>query len=119
MPESLKKNIIYSLETLCTLEGLERNQLILFTAAGTIYGDVVVNDDDVADHVTSENLLQKIIEQSTKTYKEENGIDGPVSGNDGYVFLKNVTILNGNRTNIPCLVVFIDQIVAAAVGNID
>ena len=98
------------------------NQLILITAAGTIIGELINDSDEEKSEFSSTDFIAKFIENTATDYKKEHEIpeDQWLTGNDGCVVLKNVTIRNGSSTtNLPVLAVFFDQIIAASVGNLN
>lgn len=117
--DSLKKCIITIFSNMPSIDGLEKNKVMLVTAAGIIYGTPAVLDDDLNDPA---NLLCKSVKTFADAYREHNNIPDNtfLDGNDGAVTLKDVTICSENfKINTPFLCVFFDQIIGVSLGNID
>lgn len=113
---SIKKYIINSYSVIPTMEGFEKNSIIVVTAAGIIYGDVVLKNE--------EDNTVKLISKTTKiivdNFKKEVGLEEEQSlpGNEGFFQLKNVSLLsNGVTTKLPILNIFYDQVIAFTVGS--
>jgi len=111
--DTLKKNIITSYGAIPFVEGMERNELILFTAAGRIHGTMPKDDTD--------SYIVRVIGELAQDYRDERKIPDDVllDGNDGFLILENVTLYKDSTTiNFPSLTVFFDQIIAVTIGNI-
>ena len=117
--ESLKKYLIRCFKKMPTIDGMEKNSVILFTSAGIICGTPVGITDDVSNPA---DFLTETMKKLVKSYRDDNNISDEafLDGNDGCVALKNVTIQNDQqKLNIPFLCVFIDQIVGVSIGSFD
>lgn len=109
MMDSLKKTIIRTLAMAPQIDMLTNNQVILTTAAGVIAGTMVEENSEKQGDVIFSTML--------KTIKEKYEAD--IEGNDGYMLLSDVTVINGNtRTNFEHMIVFYDQIIGVTLGTI-
>ena len=109
---TLKKMVINDLSLLSLPSEFGKNQLILITAAGIISGELPEDSDEEKNDFSSVDVISKFIGKIGTDYKKEYEIpdDQWISGNDGYVVLKNVTIRNGScTTNVPVLAVFLTK----------
>ena len=113
--DSLKKFVIASFSNIPSFEGLEKNKLVLATPAGIIFGTPVYDEES-----TEELPLTSFVNSLALTYRKEHDIsdDTRLEENDGFLYLKDVTIQNGvQRTNLPYMCVFYDQIIGVSIGN--
>lgn len=122
---SLKKALILGMATAPTIETFQNNSLILLTAAGTISGTMLQNEDlktlaDTDPNSAAAIAVATIARGSQKAFKKQEGSEHDVTGNDGYLILKDVTVTNfsGVTTRMGALVVFFDQIIGATLGTI-
>ncbi len=117
---SLKKEIICHFTSLPSIEGLERNQLIVYTAAGVFAGTPVLEAPQNGSDIGT--ALFSLIENCSADYRSENHIpDGQLlDGNDGAILLSDVTLISGqSRINIPTLAIFFDQIIGISIGTLN
>ncbi len=114
---SLKKDIIIKLSMIPLLQGMENNNIIVMTSAGTYTGKIISNEDDTPEiALPFVNMLSELADQ----YRQDNHIDENtlLDGNDGYLILKDVQLrTNGPIINMPFVVLFFDQIVGISIGN--
>lgn len=102
--------------------GLENNRIIFYTPIGVIEGDYINKDIDNIDELDNEYsallvMCESLYDEYVETYESEKS---PLSGNDGFLILKNVVIRNSNNTfRIPSFILFYDQIIGISIGNID
>jgi len=109
MMDSLKKMIIRTLAVAPQTDMFANNQVILTTAAGVIAGKVVEENSEKQGDMIFSTMLDTIAEK----------YEADIEGNDGYMLLSNVTVINGNaRTNLKNLIVFYDQIIGVTLGTI-
>jgi len=116
---SLKKRIITNFSVATTMEELIKNEIILITALGIISGKLadVKNTDDEKE--LPEKILPRMANVFYERYIEENNLESPLDGNDGYLALINVTITNGDVVHrLNELVVFYDQIIGITIGKL-
>ena len=114
---SLKKHIIQDYSLIPLYDGMQDHKLILITAAGTIVGTPILKDDDDESALS----LAKMTAHYTSDYGEKYslGDDFKALGNDGFLMIKNVEIINLNqKTHLPFLIVFFDQIIGVSIGDI-
>lgn len=117
---SLKKVLIQKYSFLATTDELGNNNLILLTATGIISGKAIQDVPEDQD-LSSDDVMSKISLEIAKQYRADNGIgDGEsLTGNDGFICLKDVQIISGTKTiNLPFLTVFYDEVIATTLGNI-
>ena len=109
MMDSLKKTIIRTLAMAPQIDMLTNNQVILTTAAGVIAGKIVEENSEKQGDM----IYSKVLDAITEKYEAD------IEGNDGYMLLSDVTVINGNaRTNLKNLIVFYDQIIGVTLGTI-
>lgn len=114
--ESLKNYIIRGIATIPSIEGMEKNKIILVTSCGLIIGEIFKSTNDLS----LSNAFFTAVDTIASTYLENNKLspDFIPDGNDGYILLKNVTIKNTTGDiALPTLCVFYDQIIGATIGN--
>ena len=111
--ETLKKKIIRALSTVTDAEALKKNEVIITTAFGLISGKVYNGDNS-----ETEDIATKFVADLTNGIAEAYGQEN-IEGNDGYIFLKDVTIRAGgnNIFYVRNLVVFYDQIIGITFGS--
>ena len=113
--DSFKKYIIRRFSELPLSELLFDNKLILATPSGIIMGTPVFDEKS-----TEELPFTNFINSLGSIYREDHDIseDARLEGNDGYLYLKDVTIRNGvHCTSLPYMWVFYDQIVGVSIGK--
>lgn len=122
---SLKDTLILGMATAPTIEAFQNNSLVLLTAAGTISGTMIENEDpkNIADtdpNAVSAFALGTIVKGCKKAFNKQEEVESEVIGNDGYLILKDVTVTNfsGVTTKMGALVVFFDQIIGVTLGTI-
>ena len=128
---TIKKKVILRLYDFLTTEVLANNNLILITAAGIISGKPIVEDDvSKVENKTFSNgklnpetavaISTNLVKMISEEFDKENMPDSPISGNDGYITLKDVVILSsGVKSSLPALTIFIDQIIGVSFGNLN
>lgn len=108
---SLKKFIVSGLSEITKVEGMDKNQLIVFTSNSTIFGKLPTNGE------ISENFLSKFVADMANNYFEQNGVS-EIPGDDGFLILEDATVLSNGRTIFsPSVVVFYDQIAGITIGD--
>ena len=116
---SLKKDIIINLSRVPFLQGMDNNNVIIMTSAGTYSGKLISNEDDDSEiALPFANALSELADR----YRQDNHIDKNtlLDGNDGYLILKDVQLrTNGPIINMPFVVLFFDQIVGISIGNVE
>lgn len=115
---SLKKDLIRDFSIIPSIEGLEKNKLILITSFGIISGVVPVKEDDA---LTANTLLQKMSESSLIDYYNRYSIpdNESIEGSDGFISLIDVTVKTSSATYVfPFLNVFFDQVIGVTVGDV-
>ncbi len=128
MKVSKKKFMIVSLGLALQQACLNKNELILVTPLGIITGKPVFPEETKPEDTGNEikdfcpnKWTREVIEAISKNYAESTGIkEEDKAENDGFILLENVTIRSAQtaKTSLPLLVVFYDQIVGVAIGNI-
>jgi hypothetical protein len=124
---SLKKDIVSMLSYATDTEELGKNDVVIITAFGIVSGRIphIADPEDPKESDDSEEpgLLDKITEELVKKYRERHGIgkDEKLPGNDGCLALKDVSIRTAanNTFNLPELIIFYDQIIGIAIGNLE
>lgn len=124
---SLKKQIVDEVYAFMATEAFQGNYLILLTAAGTILGKPVLETEAQYEDLENGMLNDKnavaltfeMIDESKRQYKKYVPDNSPLSGNDGYILLKDVTVRanDGVRLNFSTMIVFYDQIIGVTFGN--
>lgn len=108
MMDSLKKMIIRTLAMAPQTDMFANNQVILTTAAGVITGKIVEENSEKQGDMIFSTILDTIMEK----------YEADIEGNDGYMLLSDVTVINGNaRTTLKNLIVFYDQIIGVTLGT--
>lgn len=109
---SIKKYIVQLLGNISNENTLEKYNLFLVTAFGTISGKFGTESDN------NSCVIKSLCDKAFESYKEkyELSSDYTISGNDGYIILKDACITNiqGTKSIFPELIVFFDQIIAAS-----
>lgn len=117
---SFKKELIHNFQLLHKVDGLEKNKLIVYTAAGAFIGTPVLKEN--AEDNDSIKITSSIINNASENYRKSNNIpaEQPLDGNDGCFSLSDAVLITGNvHTNIPIVTIFYDQIIGISFGNID
>jgi hypothetical protein len=110
--DNLKKEVVCALAKASLTKKLEKEKLILVTAAGTIIGRVSSDMDGFKEVKTSSiwDLFEKAFSDNSKNLHP---------GSDGYIFLKNVELISQNHlTKYDSLLVFLDDIIACSIGTL-
>lgn len=119
---SLKKSLIVAMSSIPSFEGLENNELILTTAAGNICGKLI-SDDQLDSETDLSGVIANICGEISKKYLDNlSSTEFGVDGNDGYLFLTDVSIKSCSSnfiTHLPFMVVFYDQIIGVSIGRND
>ena len=112
--KSLKKHTIQYLLNWSTLDEVKGHSIWLLTPAGVITGEVVGQDDEGL-------LIASVVSNGTQVYKDETNCEFPLDGDDGYIALRNASIVftSGFKQNTSEMIVFYDQIIAATIGQPD
>ena len=109
MMDSLKKMIIRTLAVAPQTDMFANNQVVLTTAAGVIAGKIVEENSEKQGDLIFSTMLETIKEK----------YEADIEGNDGYMLLSDVTVINGNtRTSFEHMIVFYDQIIGMTLGTI-
>ena len=111
MSKSLKKSIIQTFLSAPQMDGLERNDVILTTSIGLIYGKPLVEEN-----MTDAETTYKVLLDITK----EDFVGAKISENDGDFVLTEATIKPpaGGKINLGHIVVFYDQIIGVSLGTL-
>lgn len=116
---TLKKQMIKSLASLTLLNDSENKHIVLVTSSGIIKGKVrSFNDAKDLSECPSSDYLLTLANLVADNYKSENSIDGPLEGDDGFIYLEDVEIINGalaTTTHLDNLITFFDQIIGITV----
>ena len=119
--QSIKKFLISDLYLLTNEEELKNNDINLFTPLGIISGKPYHYSTDNLNEYLATDLMAKLFEKITNTYKSKYSIENSIPENDGFIVLQDVIIRSNNSVNIikvPQLVVFYDQIIGITLGNL-
>lgn len=112
---SLKKFMIRHYEQVPGSKDFEYHKLILVTAAGMICGTPVSEDEDNQEVGALFEKNHQMYLDYRKSYSIPDKM--PLPDNDGYIMLKDVTIMAGNQnTRLNSLAVFCDEIIGVTVG---
>ena len=119
----LKKTIIEKMYALLLTDEFKGNKLVISTANGIITG---VPEQYLSEYnktkspeILAEAILYRVIERVTDEYREQYGLQDSCPQNDGFIFLKDVTIASGNSiTDLTNLIVFYDQIIGITLAKI-
>lgn len=115
---SLKKHIIQEYGFVPSYENLQDYKLVLITANGTITGKPVLKDDEDETAFELSNITKNFVSDYKETYSLEKDKQAP--GNDGFIMIKDVKIVNLNHvTHLPFLIVFYDQIIGVSLGKFE
>ena len=111
METTMKKSVVQSFSAIPRIEGMESSDVIFVTAMGLICGKPVAPEDREKPNDAGMIALNVACE----TFGETTPI-----GNDGFIALKDVTIIsqNGTKFSFNTLTVFYDQIIAVSAGKI-
>lgn len=114
--DSLKKELINSIQSIPLVESCQDNVVTVVTAAGVIIGTPLSQDED------ADNFMAQFVEKTAGYYRKDHSLDDtqPLDGNDGCFILKDVKLLAGNSTyNFNVLTIFFDQVIAITVGKMN
>lgn len=117
---SLKKFMIRNYEKLPGSKEFPYHKLILITAAGMICGMPVDEDEDREKEEIGTLFQQN--HESYQKYRRENDIPEhqTLPGNDGYIMLKDVSIMANNQiTRLNSMVVFCDEVIGVTIGMME
>ena len=115
---SIKKHIVSGLSFGVSKEEMKGNALYILASAGVIMG-TLIDEIDYTDKIDSTNFLPHATRALVDSYRKEYSLeDVKFGGNDGYLILKDVTVVQGaNKFNFGNLIVFFDQIIAVTLGS--
>lgn len=112
---SLKKFMLRNYEQIPGSTDFEYHKLILITGAGMICGTPVSEDEEDKEVGILFKKNHELVQNYRTTYDIPKEIR--LAGTDGYIMLKDVTIMAGNQnTRLSSLAVFCDEIVGVTVG---
>ena len=112
---SLKKFMLRNYEQIPGSTDFEYHKLILITGAGMICGTPVSEDEEDKEVGILFKKNHELVQNYRTTYDIPKEIS--LAGTDGYIMLKDVTIMAGNQnTRLSSLAVFCDEIVGVTVG---
>jgi len=126
---SLKKEIVSGLYAALLENVLSNNSLILATSSGIITGNPISDEEietakskkefsEMTEVESSICIDSSLLDVINKNYEEQYKVNRPTQGNDGYLWLKDATLLSGGATyHFGTLIVFYDQILGVSVGN--
>lgn len=122
---SLKKSVILGMANATTVDMFKENSVILLTAAGMISGKLIEKSDLESFDQTDKSALSTftvstITQKSKEEFDKQSDSELNVTGNDGYIVLKDVhvTNLSGQTMSLGALTVFFDQIIGVTLGNV-
>lgn len=122
---SLKKSVILGMANATTVDMLNGNSVILMTAAGMISGTLVEKSDlESFDQTDKDSLtaftVATLAQKSKEAFDKQSDSELNVTGNDGYIVLKDVhvTNLSGQTMFLGALTVFFDQIIGITLGSV-
>ena len=116
---SYKKELIYQVIALSSIEGLEQNTLIFLTSMGLITGETVIVDEPHTSIYAPDSVktLRQLCQSSYEDYLEKHRVV-QLGGNDGSILLKKVTVEAPQRTyTLDSLVLFFDQIIGITLAD--
>lgn len=112
---SLKKELIARYSSLTDIDELKDNRILIVTSFGILSGKLAPSESD--------DLSIKIFLEANKAivkkYREDHSlINQPIPGNDGFIPLIDVDLLNSvPSVHFNFLNVFFDQIIGITIGN--
>ena len=114
MGNSLKKSMIMGFSLLPTIDALKGNKLVLLTPAGVVTG--ILEEEDAEDMKTASGLIKSTVSTVEDNYFKESTVEN----NDGFMLLRQVTLMIGNNTfNFESFVVFFDQIIGVSIAAVN
>ena len=112
---SLKKFMLRHYEQIPGSTDFDYHTLVLVTAAGMICGTPVSEDEEDKEVDLLFKRNHELVQEYRTTYDIPRG--KKLAGTDGYIMLKDVTIMaNNQNTRLSSLVVFCDEIIGVTVG---
>lgn len=122
---SLKKSVILGMANATTVDMFKENSVILLTAAGMISGKLIEKSDLESFDQTDKSALSTftvatIAQKSKEEFDKQSDSELNVTGNDGYIILKDVHVTNvsGQKMFFSALTVFFDQIIGVTLGSV-
>lgn len=122
---SLKKFVILGMANATTVDMFKENSVILLTAAGMISGKLIEKSDLESFDQTDKSALSTftvstITQKSKEEFDKQSDSELNVTGNDGYIILKDVHVTNvsGQTMFFSALTVFFDQIIGVTLGSV-
>lgn len=122
---SLKKSVILGMANATTVDMFKENSVILLTAAGMISGKLIEKSDLESFDQTDKSALSTftvstITQKSKEEFDKQSDSELNVTGNDGYIILKDVHVTNvsGKTMFFSALTVFFDQIIGVTLGSV-
>ena len=122
---SLKKSVILGMANATTVDMFKENSVILLTAAGMISGKLIEKSDLESFDQTDKSALSTftvstITQKSKEEFDKQSDSELNVTGNDGYIILKDVHVTNvsGQTMFFSALTVFFDQIIGVTLGSV-
>ena len=108
-----------------TVDMFKENSVILLTAAGMISGKLIEKSDLESFDQTDKSALSTftvstITQKSKEEFDKQSDSELNVTGNDGYIILKDVHVTNvsGQTMFFSALTVFFDQIIGVTLGSV-
>ena len=108
-----------------TVDMFKENSVILLTAAGMISGKLIEKSDLESFDQTDKSALSTftvatIAQKSKEEFDKQSDSELNVTGNDGYIILKDVHVTNvsGQKMFFSALTVFFDQIIGVTLGSV-
>lgn len=122
---SLKKSVILGMANATTVDMFKENSVILLTAAGMISGKLIEKSDLESFDQTDKSALSTftvstITQKSKEEFDKQSDSELNVTGNDGYIILKDVHVTNvsGQTMFFSALTAFFDQIIGVTLGSV-
>ena len=122
---SHKKSVIQGMANATTVDMFKENSVILLTAAGMISGKLIEKSDLESFDQTDKSALSTftvstITQKSKEEFDKQSDSELNVTGNDGYIILKDVHVTNvsGQTMFFSALTVFFDQIIGVTLGSV-
>mgnify|MGYP000844424447 FL=1 len=115
------KSLVGALAVTTQAGDLTQSQLVLLTAAGTIFGTPVFGDDPVMPETkVPRTFLRVCFDKLDSPQSEKHAL----CGNENFFLLKNVSVVPSivpgeEPTKLPFLFVRYDSVLACTVGSID
>lgn len=114
-----KNEIIRAFATASNENELSGTKVILYTSAGIIYGNMMMDGVDLQQTYEQENVSAFYSGLLDAVHRKAG--DGHLNDCDSYIYLTNASIKTpfGVASRIGNIVVFCDQIVGISIGTID